>query len=92
MNQINIEEECSQIFDILRKVLFYVGHGKYNDLMSFQEVTIIKSNLEKILNLEKEYELASSIDEIESIYKRLEIFKTFTIRDFLDYKIKNHPL
>jgi len=37
------EEELKQLFDSLRKVLFYVGHGKYNDYMSTEEVQEIKS-------------------------------------------------
>ncbi|MGB6327419.1 MAG: hypothetical protein WBF48_00710 [Halarcobacter sp.] len=84
----NIEKECEELFDNLRKVLFYVGHGKYNDFMSFEEVTNIKASLEKILALEKEYELATTLEEKEAIYKRLEPFKTFSIRDFLDYKVE----
>lgn len=84
----NIEKECEELFDNLRKVLFYVGHGKYNDFMSFEEVTNIKASLEKILALEKEYELATTFEEKEAIYKRLEPFKTFSIRDFLDYKVE----
>ena len=34
----NIEKEIEQIFDALRKIAFYVGHGKYNDYMSTEEV------------------------------------------------------
>lgn len=83
-----IEKECEELFDNLRKVLFYVGHGKYNDLMSLEEVNGIKANLEKILALEKEYEIANSLEEKEAIYKRVEPFKTFSIRDFLDYKVE----
>lgn len=83
----NIEKECEEFFDNLRKILFYVGHGKYNDLMTLEEVTKIKNNLEKILELEKEYESSNTLEEKEAIYKRLEPFKTFSIRDFLDYKI-----
>ena len=30
----------------LKKVLFYVGHGKYNDYMSTEEVQKIKAKLE----------------------------------------------
>ena len=26
-----IDQEIKQIFDSLRKIAFYVGHGKYND-------------------------------------------------------------
>lgn len=83
----NIEKECEELFDSLRKVLFYVGHGKYNELMSLEEVNSIKASLEKILALEKEYEVTNTIEEKKAIYKRLEPFKTFSIRDFQDYKI-----
>lgn len=82
-----IEEEIESIFDNLRKVLFYVGHGKYNDYMSTEEVLKIKVTLEKILNIEKEYEEAKTIVEKELIYKRLSIYKTYSVKDFIDYKI-----
>lgn len=83
----NTEKECKLFFENLRKILFYVGHGKYNDLMSLEEVTKIKNNLEKILDLEKEYESSNTDEEKEAIYKRIEPFQSFSIRDFLDYKI-----
>lgn len=79
-----IEEEIEQIFDSLRKVLFYVGHGKYNDYMSTEEVLKIKAKLEKILNIEQEYEKVKTIKEKELIYKRLSIYKTYSIKDFID--------
>ncbi len=81
------DEEIEQILDSLRKVAFYVGHGKYNDYMSTEEVQEIKATLEKILEIEKEYEKATTDEEKELIYKRLEIYKTFTVKDFIDYKI-----
>lgn len=83
----DIEKECENIFDSLRKVLFYVGHGKYNEYMNLEEVQEIKINLEKILNIEEEYNLAKTFEEKQSIYKRLEPFKTYTVRDFLDKEI-----
>ena len=43
----NIEKEIEKIFDSLKKVAFYVGHGKYNDYMSTEEVQKIKAKLEK---------------------------------------------
>jgi len=85
---VNIEEECENLFDSLRKVLFYAGHGKYNDLMSLDEVEGIKNSLEKILSLEDEYNLAKTSEEKMSIYKRLEPYKTYSIRDFLEHKIE----
>lgn len=84
----SIEKECETIFDGLRKVLFYVGHGKYNDYMSFDEVQDIKENLEKILALEQEYENAKTIEEKEAIYRRLEPFATYSVRDFVGKKIE----
>lgn len=83
----NLEKEIENIFDSLRKVLFYVGHGKYNDLMTLEEVEAIKSTLEKILNLEEEYNLAKTIEEKQAIYNRLEPYTTFSIRDFVGYEI-----
>jgi hypothetical protein len=83
----NIEEEIEQIFDSIRKVAFYVGHGKYNDYMSTEEVLKIKATLEKILEIEKEYEEAKTPLEKELIYKRLAIYKTYSVKDFIDYKI-----
>jgi len=83
----NIENEIEQILDSIRKVAFYVGHGKYNDYMSTDEVLKIKATLEKILEIEKEYEKAKTSVEIELIYKRLAIYKTYSVKDFIDYKI-----
>ena len=85
----NIEQEIEDLFDNLRKLLFYVGHGKYNDYMSLEDVGKIQKNLEMILDVEKEYKLTKTLEEKESIYKRLEPFKTFSIRDFLDYKVQS---
>lgn len=84
-----IEEEVEKIFDSLRKVLFYVGHGKYNDYMTTEEVKKIKTTLEKILNIEKEYEKANSKEEKELIYNRLAVYKTYSVKDFIDFKIEN---
>jgi hypothetical protein len=81
------EEEIAQIFDSLRKVAFYVGHGKYNDYMSTEEVLKIKAKLEKILEIEKVYEKATSDEEKELIYKRLVKYQTFSVKDFIDYDI-----
>ena len=82
-----IEEEIEQILDSIRKVAFYVGHGKYNDYMSTDEVLKIKATLESILEIEKEYEESDSNEEKELIFKKLEKYKTFSIKDFIDYKI-----
>jgi len=85
----NIEEGIEEIFDSLRKVAFYVGHGKYNDYMSTEEVVKIKKTLEKILDIEKEYDKATTIQEKKLIYKRLSVYKTYSIKDFIDYKIES---
>ena len=82
----NIEEEIQEIFDSLRKVAFYVGHGKYNDYMTTDEVLKIKATLEKIIEIEKEYEEANSNEEKELIYNHLAKYKTYSIKDFIDYK------
>lgn len=81
-----IEEEIEKIFDSLRKVAFYVGHGKYNDYMSTEEVQKIKATLQKIIDIEKEYEKANTNEEKELIYKRLSMYETFSISDFIDYE------
>ena len=83
----NLKKEIEQIFDALRKVAFYVGHGKYNDYMTIEEVNEIKATLEKILEIEQEYEKTNTEEEKELIYKRLEKFKSFTIKDFINYEI-----
>ena len=83
----NIKEEIEQIFDGLRKIAFYVGHGKYNDYMSTEEVLEIKVKLEKILEIEKEYKKANKDEEKELIYKQLVKYQTFSIKDFINYKI-----
>jgi len=81
----NINKEIEQILDSIRKVAFYVGHGKYNDYMTTEEVQEIKKTLEQILEIEKEYEEANTDKDKKLIYKRLEIYKTFTIKDFIEY-------
>ena len=85
----NTEKECEQIFDSLRKVLFYVGHGKYNDYMTLEEVQTLKAKLEKILDVEKEYEKANTLEQKEAIYKRISIFKEYAVRDFIDMDIQS---
>ena len=80
-------EEIEQILDSLKKVAFYVGHGKYNDYMSTDEVLKIKATLEKILEIEKEYEKTRTDKEKELIYEQLAVFKTFTVKDFIDFDI-----
>ncbi len=83
----NIEQEIEQILDSLRKVAFYVGHGKYNDYMTTEEVNKIKATLESILEIEKDYENAKSDEEKEIIYKQLSVYKTYSVKDFIDYKL-----
>ena len=83
----NKDQEIEQILDSLRKVAFYVGHGKYNNYMTTDEVLKIKATLEKILEIEKEYEEANTDEEKELIYKRLEVYKTFSVKDFIDFDI-----
>jgi len=83
----SVNKEIEQILDSIRKVAFYVGHGKYNDYMATDEVQEIKKTLEQILEIEKEYEEANTDKDKKLIYKRLEIYKTFTIKDFIEYKI-----
>ena len=85
----NREEEIEQLFDSLRKIAFYVGHGKYNDYMTTDEVLKIKAKLEKILVYEKEYKEANTDKEKELIYKQLSKYQTFSIKDFIDYKIED---
>ena len=84
-----IEEEIEQILDSIRKIAFYVGHGKYNDYMTTEEVLKIKVTLEKILEIEKKYEKSSKNEEKELIYNYLCKYKTFTIKDFIDYEVKD---
>jgi hypothetical protein len=83
----NTEKKIEQLFDSLRKVLFYVGHGKYNEFMSLEEVNSIKETLEKVLAVELEYKEVKTQNEIEDIYKRIEIYSTYSIRDFAQIKI-----
>ena len=83
----NIEQEIEQILDSLRKVAFYVGHGKYNDYMTTEEVNKIKATLESILEIEKDYEKAKTNEDKEIIYKQLSVYKTYSVKDFIDYKL-----
>lgn len=81
----NINQEIEQILDALRKLAFYVGHGKYNEYMGTEEVLKIKAKIENILEIEKEYKKSTNDKEKELIYKQLSIFKTFSIKDFINY-------
>ena len=81
------KQQITQFLDGLRKVLFYVGHGKYNDYMSTEEVNTLKAKLETILEIEKEFQNASSEDEIQAIYKRVEPYFEFSAKDFIDQEI-----
>lgn len=83
-----IEKQIEHIFDSLRKILFYAGHGKYNHVMCLEDVQNIQESLEKVLAVEKEYEKTTTLEEKEDIYKRISVYKSYTIRDFLDYKIE----
>lgn len=80
------DKKIEQILDSIRKVAFYVGHGKYNDYMSTNQVLKIKATLESILETEKEYKIAKE-EEKELIYKRLVKYQTFSIKDFINYEI-----
>lgn len=84
----NIDKEIQHIFDSLRKIAFFAGHGKYNHVMHIDDVENIKSALEKILEIEKEYEQCHTLEEKEAIYQRIEKYKTYSIRDFVDYEIE----
>lgn len=83
----NTDQEIEQILDSIRKLAFYVGHGKYNDYMSTEEVNKIKATLESILEVEKNYEEAKTKEEKELIYKQLSVYKTYSVKDFIDLKI-----
>jgi len=85
----NIDQEIEQILDSIRKLAFYVGHGKYNDYMSTEEVTKIKATLEGILEIEKEYEKSQNTQEKEEIYKKLSVFTTYSVKDFIEYEKKD---
>ena len=82
----SVNQDIELILDQIRKLAFYVGHGKYNDYMSTEEVAKIKATLESILEIEKQYEKAKTNEEKESIYKQLSVYKTFSVKDFIDYK------
>lgn len=83
----NKKQEIEQFIDGLRKVLFYVGHGKYNDYMTLEEVTTLKTKLEIILEIEKEYEEVSNNDEVESIYIRIKPYQNYSVKDFIDCEV-----
>ena len=82
------EDELKQLFDSLKKVLFYVGHGKYNDYVSTEEVKKIKAKLEKILDIEKKYKQAITNEEKDFIYEKVSKFKTYSVKDFISYEIE----
>ena len=82
------EDELKQLFDSLKKVLFYVGHGKYNDYVSTEEVKKIKTKLEKILDIQKKYAQAITNEEKDFIYEKVSKFKTYSVKDFISYEIE----
>lgn len=84
----SIENKIEKILDSIRKVAFYVGHGKYNDYMTSDEVLEIKATLEKILEIESKFEKAKTQEDKELIYKHLSIYETFTLKDFINYEVK----
>ena len=84
----NIDNQIQHIFESLRKILFYASHGKYNHVMHQEDVENIKTSLETILVVEKEYEQAQTQEAKEAIYKKIAVYKTYTIRDFVDYQIE----
>lgn len=86
----NLEQEIEHIFDTLRKVLFYAGHGKYNALMSLEDVQHIQMSVEKILEIEKEYNQTTLQKEKEAIYKTISVYKSYSIRDFVDSNIEQN--
>jgi hypothetical protein len=83
------EDELDQLFDSLRKISFYVGHGKYNEYMSTEEVIEIKEKLQKILDFERKYEKANTDEEKELIYKNVSKYKTYNIKDFINHKLED---
>lgn len=83
----NNKQQTADFLKGLRNVLFYVGHGKYNDYMSLEEVTTLKTKLQIVLEIEKEFEAASSQEEIDDIHKRIEPFLEFSVKDFIDLEI-----
>ena len=80
----NLDKEIEQILDAIRKLAFYVGHGKYNDYMTNEEVLKIKATLENILEIEKDYEEAKTNEEKELIYNKLAVYKTYSVKDFIE--------
>lgn len=84
----NKKQEIEQFIDGLRKVLFYVGHGKYNDHMTLEEITTLKSKLKIILEIEEEYEQDLSEDKIEEIYLKIKPYQNYSVKDFIDCDIK----
>lgn len=86
----NLEQEIEHIFDTLRKVLFYAGHGKYNAHMSLEDVQHIQRSVEKILEIEKEYNQTTLQKEKEAIYKTISVYKSYSIRDFVDSNIEQN--
>ncbi len=83
----NTKQQIEQFIDGLRKVLFYVGHGKYNDYMSLEEVNTLKAKLEIILEIEKDFEKAITSEEIEAIYERIKPFENCSAKDFIEMEI-----
>ena len=83
----NKKQQITDFLKGLRNVLFYVGHGKYNDHMSIEEVRTLKAKLEIVLEIEKEFEAASTNEEFEAIHKRIEPFLEFSVKDFIGSEI-----
>ena len=79
----NTEKECKLFFENLRKILFYVGHGKYNDYMTLEEVQAIKTTLEKILDVEKEYTQSTTIEKKNQSIKESLSIKSIQLKILL---------
>ena len=82
----NIEQAFENILDSLKRILLFINLGKYNHVMQGEDIEQIKSSIEQIISNEDDFKNATSHDEKLEVYKRIEKYKNFSIRDFIEYK------
>ncbi len=83
----NIEEAIQNILDSLKRILLYANAGKYDHVIDKSDIEHIKEVISKIVSIEDDFKSVQSYDEKLLIYKKIEKYKNFSIRDFVEYNL-----
>ncbi len=83
----NIKQAFKNILDSLKRVLLYINLGKYNHVIQESDIKKVKNSIEKIIDNEADFKKTKNDNEKLMIYKRVEKYKNFSIRDFIEDKI-----